>query len=788
MLHAVVGVGIVALGSRLGRRALLIGSLPSAVTLGWLSTKLDTVLDGGIVTESLTWAPRLGLSVDLRMDGFAALMVILVAGIGVAVFAYGMRYFSTTAEAVGRLAGLLTLFAGSMLGVVFADHLVVLYTCWELTSITSYLLIGNDHTSAKARAAALHALLLTAGGGLAMLGGFVVLAQATGTYRLSEILTAGPSGRAVDIALALVLLGIMTKSALYPFHSWLPGAMAAPTPVSAYLHSATMVKAGVYLLARLAPVFAVVAFWQPVLVTVGLVTMIGGGLRALRQTDLKLLLAFGTISQLGLMTLLFGLGTPDAVTAGCVLLLAHGCFKAALFMVVGILDHQTGTRDILELPPLDTRWRPLLAVAVMSAASMAGLPLLFGFVAKEAAFGAVLDAGLGPIWLVGGCLVAGTAITAGYSIRFVWGAFYRSRRHRPAEDDLPRPAPPSGAFLAPALAVAAPTVALGVAPGVLDGLITAAGQSLHTAAGSAHLLVWHGFNTPLALSALAVLVGLFLFVLREPVARALEVGDRFPDGGDAYLAALRAVNAAANRVTGFAQNGSLPVYTAVILLTAAVLPAAALFTDIPWSGWPDAAAEPGYLLVAGVIVGSALAAASTRRRVSAVLFLGVTGYGMAALFLLRGAPDLALTQVAIETLSTVMFVLVLRRLPDRFQRRSAVSLRGVRVFVAAVVAVSVFVFALVAGGNRVADPVSDEMVARSYTEGHGRNVVNVILVDFRALDTMGEITVLAAAAIGAVALARAGRGPSERVQRRGRRTPAAPEIKGPVTPTIGVDV
>jgi len=778
VLHAVVGVGIVAFGTRLGRRALLLGVLPSAVTLAWLATQLGTLLDGGVVTESLGWAPRLGLSIDLRLDGFAALMVILVAGIGVAVYAYGMRYFPPTAVAVGRLAGLLTLFAGSMLGVVLADHLIVLYTCWELTSITSYLLIGNDHTSAKARAAALHALLVTAGGGLAMLGGFVVLAQATGTYRLSEILAAAPSGRAVDIALVLVLVGVMTKSALYPFHGWLPGAMAAPTPVSAYLHSATMVKAGVYLLARLAPVFAVVGFWRPVLVTVGLVTMIGGGLRALRQTDLKLLLAFGTVSQLGFMALLFGLGTPGAVTAGCVLLLAHGFFKAALFMVVGILDRQTGTRDIHELPPLGRRWRPVLVVAVVSAASMAGLPALFGFVAKEAAYGALIDAGLGGTWFVVGCLVAASAITTAYSIRFVWGAFYRSRRDSPAGvGDSLQPAPPSVAFLAPAALVAVPTVALGVIPGVLDRLITAAGQSLHSAAGSVHLVVWHGINAALVLSTVAIVGGVVLFVLRNPVGRVLQVGDRLPDGGDAYLAGLRILNAAANRTTGFVQNGSLPIYTAVILLTAAALPVATLLADLPWPGWPEAAADPGHLLVACVIVGAALAAAVVRRRISAVLFLGVTGYGMAALFLIRGAPDLALTQVAIETLSTVMFVLVLRRLPDRFERRSAVSLRAVRVVIAAAVAAGVFVFALVASGNRVADPVSEEMVARAYPDGHGRNIVNVILVDFRALDTAGEITVLAAAAIGAVALARAGRRPPALRSSPSATAPPLPEIE-----------
>ena len=759
-LHAIFGFMIIAFGARLGRRAVLAAGVPSVVTLAWLGTRLSGVVDGQVAEESLAWAPGLGLNVDLRFDGLTAVMVVLIAGIGVAVFAYGYRYFSSETFALARLSGLLTLFAGSMLGVVFADHLLVLYTCWELTSITSYLLIGNDHTSPKARAAALHALLITGAGGLAMLAGFVVIADAAGTYRLHEVLERAPSGTSVNVALVLILVGVATKSAQYPFHGWLPGAMAAPTPISAYLHSATMVKAGIYLLAHLAPVFAVVGFWKPLVLTVGIVTMLAGGLRALRQTDLKLLLAFGTVSQLGLMTVLFGLGSPESVAAGCVLLLAHGFFKAALFMVVGILDHQTGTRDIDELPVLDERWRPLLVVSVISAASMAGLPAAFGFIAKEAAYAAVLDAGEGGTALILGLLVAGSAITTAYSLRFVWGAFFAARSRATAHDPQDH-RPASVPFLLPAAVLAAATAGLGVVPGLADGVVSAAGRSLHTSAEAVHLTVWHGFNLPLALSGVAVAGGVALFLLRRPLAAVLAAGSRIPDSGDVYLGFLRLMNATANRSTGLVQNGSLPVYTAVILVTVAGLPVAALAGDIPWNGWPAGGHEPGHVLVSVVIIGSALAATALRRRLSAIVLLGVTGYGMAALFLVRGAPDLALTQVAIETLTTVMFVLVLRKLPDRFERRSVLGLRVLRFGIAAVVAGAVFVLALLAGSNRVEERVSDQMIDRSYPDGHGRNVVNVILVDFRALDTAGEITVLAAAAIGAVALARAGRRPPE---------------------------
>ena len=316
----------------------------------WLVVRLPGVVDGDVLTSHVDWIPPLGVGFDLRLDGFAALMLVLVAGIGVLVVAYSARYFSAPTPRDGRLLGLLVLFAGAMVGLVLADDLLVLYGFWELTSVTSFLLIGHDHEQPKARAAALQALLITGAGALAMLAGFIILGQAAGTYRLSAILADPPDGGVVTVALVLILLGAFTKSAQMPFHSWLPGAMVAPTPVSTYLHSATMVKAGVYLVARFSPAFADVAMWRPVVVTVGVVTMIGGGLRALRQTDLKLLLAYGTVSQLGFMIAVFGWGTPTADVAGCIMLLAHGAFKAASFMVVGIVDHQRGTRDVRLLP------------------------------------------------------------------------------------------------------------------------------------------------------------------------------------------------------------------------------------------------------------------------------------------------------------------------------------------------------------------------------------------------------------------------------------------------------
>lgn len=759
LAHAVLGTAVLASGGRLGRRALLVGGLAPLATLVWVAARLPGVLDGEVVDESFSWVPDLGLVVDLRLDGFAALMTVLVAGIGVLVFAYGLSYFRTAEEGLGRLVGLLTLFAGSMLALVWADNLLVLYTAWELTSITSYFLIGNTYVEGRARAAALQALLITSFGALAMLGGFVLLGQQAGTFELSALLADPPRGHLVDAALVLVLLGACTKSAQYPFHSWLPGAMVAPTPVSAYLHSATMVKAGVYLVARFTPAFVDVGFWRPAVVTVGLLTMVAGGLRALRQTDLKLLLAYSTVSQLGFMFVMFGMGTDDAVVAGCALVLAHAVFKASLFMDVGIVDHQLGTREISLLPRLRPEWRPFLVVMAVGAAAMAGIPFTLGFVAKEEDFAALAD--LSPFGgaAVVALVVAGSMLTFAYSARLVWGLTGLPHRHGADEVDPGRQ--PRGSFLGPPALLAGLLVLFGVVPWLLDGFLTTAAEALDATVHAVHLAVWHGFDNAFWLSVATYAGGVLLFLLRRPVARLLAVGRHLPSGAGGYLAALRALLAVSDRVTGVVQSGSLPVYAGVILLTAVGLPALALLADGVTVDLPAVVGDRAEVVIAAVLLGSAIGASAVRRRFAAAILLGSVGYGMAALFVLRDAPDLALTQAAIETLSLVLFVLVLRRLPDRFERASGALGRGLRVAISACVGLVVFVLALVAAGERLTPPVSDEMVAMAYPEGHGRNVVNVILVDFRGFDTLGEITVLAAAAIGAVALARAGRRPGE---------------------------
>jgi multicomponent Na+:H+ antiporter subunit A len=735
---------------------LLLAAAPMLVAVAALVARAPEVVDGEVLTESWTWVEGLGLTVDLRLDGFGLLMALLVSGIGLLVAVYAVGYFGHHASGLGRLSGPLVLFAGAMLGLVLADHLLVLYVCWELTSVTSYLLIGWDDRNASSRGAALQAIIVTGAGGLCLLGGLVLLGQSAGTYRLSELLADPPSGTTVSVALVLVLLGALTKSAQVPFSFWLPGAMAAPTPISAYLHSATMVKAGVYLVARLAPAFADVGVWRPVVVVVGLATMLVGGLRALVQHDLKLLLAHGTVSQLGFLVVLFGIGLPEATAAGVALLLAHALFKAALFMVVGIVDHQAHTRDLRALRGLGPGWWPVLGVAVASAASMAAVPLLFGFIAKEKAYDALLH---GPGWagvtLV--VVVAGSVLTVGYSARFVWGLLATDK---PAVPDVPgssapvtsAPPPPTG-FALPAQVLTVPTVVLGVLPFLADGIVGAAAAALDPAVGDVHLKLWHGLNAALALSALTLGLGATVFLVG---GRLAETAARLPllaPSSVGFARSLRALNRVADRTTSVVQSGSLPAYLGIIVLVVALVPALAFAADPSWSGWPPLVDRPAHLAVSVLVVAGAAAAAALRRRFAAVLALGVVGYAMALLFVVEGAPDLALTQFAIETLSVVLFVLVLRFLPDRFEPSRLPRRRAVRLGVAAVVGVTVTAATLVATGSRTSEPIAAGFVERSVPEGGGRNVVNVILVDFRALDTMGEITVLLVAAVGSLTLA-----------------------------------
>ena len=758
-LHALAAVVAAVAPRRLGSKVFLVAGVAPLVSFLACMAVAGDVLQGEPVVEERAWVPGLGLTIDLRLDAFALLMTILVSGIGTLIFFFAAWYFSPK-PGLNRFASSLTAFAGAMLGLVLSDHVLLVYVFWELTSITSYLLIGWDDENGAARSSALQALLVTGAGGLVMLGGLVLLGQQGGTYRLSELLADPPSGTVVGAALALVLVGAITKSAQVPFHFWLPGAMAAPTPASAYLHSATMVKAGVYLIARFAPAFApIVGWWRPVVVLLGVATMILGGYRALRQHDLKLLLAFGTVSQLGFMVALFGAGRPELTAAGTVLLLAHGFFKAALFMIVGVVDHQAHSRDIRRLSGMGRRMPLVAAAAVLATASMAGVPPLLGFISKEVAYEALLHADLGAIaGITAAGVVLGSMLTFAYGARFLWGAFATKELRGFGEFvDTDAVKPPAPAFFAPAFALAAMGLIAGVVPAAVSKVVVEAAHALDPQVEVHYLSLWHGLTIELALSAVTVLAGVAIFVGRVRVERVQERLSFVPSAATAYSWSLRSLLRGADRVTGFVQNGSLPVYLGVILLTLLVVPGSSLVraVEIPSDAVVAATWLQAFTSV-GVIVAAFLVATASRRFVG-VLFLGAAGYGVAVLFVIQGAPDLALTQVLVETLSLVVYVLVLRNLPERFDRIHLRLSFGLRLGVSLAVGLFVGAFALAASGARTHETISGEFLARALPEGGGRNVVNVIIVDFRGFDTFGEITVLAVAALGVASLLIAGR-------------------------------
>jgi multicomponent Na+:H+ antiporter subunit A len=757
-LHGVVALVVALVGERLGRRAFLLAGVAPFVTFLYLAFEASGVIDGEIIVQTFEWVPQLGFDLDLRLDGMGLLMAGLVAGIGTLIFVYSRWYFAPR-SGLGRAASLLVAFAGSMLGLVLADNLLAVYLFWELTSVTSFLLIGFEDEKPTARSAALQAFLVTGTGGLAMLGGFVLLAQSAGTWTLSEILADPPSDTRAAVALALILLGAFTKSAQFPFHFWLPGAMAAPTPISAYLHSATMVKAGVYLIARLAPAFApLIVFWRPVVIGVGVVTMLVGGVRALKQHDLKLLLAHGTVSQLGFMVVLVGAGVPELTFAGCAVILGHALFKASLFMVVGVVDHQTHTRDIRRLHDLRVLMPATFVVAVIGVASMAGIAPLLGFVSKESAYEGLLDLATQPGWVAAfGGVFLGSVLTFAYGARFLWGGFGpgQSGPGEAIEAITEDVKPPSWPFLAPAALLAALTVIFGVFAWMPNTIVSEAAGSLADGADGLELLLWHGLTGALLASVVTVGFGAVVFLRRQGIERWQD-RVRPPGMADAYQWALRSLLHSADRVTGLVQSGSLPVYIAIILFTAIALPLSGMVGE-SFEITTQLAESPLQVFVVVAVVIAAVAMAVTRRRFAAVLMLGAVGFGVAVLFVIQGAPDLALTQLLIETLALVMFVLVLRHLPEQFDRIPWRLAIAPRIAIALGVGAFVTVFALITATARTAPPVSEDQIAQAYPEAGGRNVVNVILTDFRALDTLGEITVLLVAGLGIATLVRAGR-------------------------------
>ncbi|MGW3087211.1 Na+/H+ antiporter subunit A [Streptomyces sp. NPDC001108] len=731
----------------LGRRAFVVLALPPAATTVWAATQWDTAVSGSAVTWSWRWMPAYDVTVVLRLDALGELMVLLAAGVGTLVLLYCASYFTDTTPRLAGFAGNLLAFAGAMLALVLADDLISLYVFWELTTVFSYLLIGYDSERKHSRRSALQALTVTTLGGLAMLVGFLMIGRATGTYRISAILTHPPAATwTVSVAVVLILCGALSKSAIWPFSLWLPNAMAAPTPVSAYLHAAAMVKAGVYLVARLAPGFADVPVWRPVVLVLGAATMLLGGWRALRLHDLKLVLAYGTVSQLGFLTLLAGAGDRNTALAAAAMILGHALFKAPLFLVTGIVDHAAGTRDLRRLSGVGRSLPHVCVVAVLAAASMAALPPLLGFAAKEAAFTALLEGTTADRWALG-FTVAGSALTVAYTVRFVWGAFAR----KPGVDDTPvhRVGP---AFLAPPALLALCGLVFGPGIGWLDPLFAACADAFGPAAHLYHLALWHGFETALLLSAVALAAGALLFLGRTTVTR-LSRRIAWPTADNVFGHLLLGLERFSLQLTGFVQRGSLSVYLATTLLVMLAGQLTVLGVDQPWRQAlaPRLWDVPLQGAVAVLTCAAALMCLTVRRRMKAVVLAGLTGYGAALLFVVQGGPDLALTQFCMETVSMIVFVLVLRRMPVHFQETVSPWRRAARIPVALAAAATLGVVVWVAAAARTASPAGAAMVEE--VAHHGlKDVVATILVDLRSWDTMGESAVLAAAAIGVTSL------------------------------------
>ncbi|WP_406384580.1 Na+/H+ antiporter subunit A [Streptomyces sp. NBC_01618] len=762
----------------LGTRAFVVLALPPAAATVWAATQWNTAASGGSVTWSWRWMPAYDVTVDLRLDALAELMVLLAAGIGTLVLLYCASYFTDATLHLAGFAGNLLAFAGAMLALVLADDLISLYVFWELTTVFSYLLIGYDSEQKHSRRCALQALTVTTLGGLAMFVGFLMIGQSAGTYRISAILAdPPPTSLAVSVAVVLILCGALSKSAIWPFSLWLPNAMAAPTPVSAYLHAAAMVKAGVYLVARLAPGFADVPVWRPVVIVLGAATMLLGGWRALRLNDLKLVLAYGTVSQLGFLTLLAGVGTRDTALAAAVMILGHALFKAPLFLVTGIVDHAAGTRDLRRLSGVGRALPHVCAVAVLAAASMAALPPLLGFAAKEAAFEALLHGDTADRWALGST-VAGSALTVAYTVRFVWGAFAR----KPGVEDTPvhRVGP---WFLAPPAVLAVCGLVLGPGVGWTDRLLGAYADAFPPSAHPYRLSLWHGFGTALLLSAAAVAGGVLLFAARTTVTR-LSRRIAWPTADSVFGHLLLGLERLSLQLTGFVQRGSLSVYLATTLLVMLAGQLTVLGVDRPWHGAavPKIWDFPLQGAIAVLTCAAALLCLTVSRRMKAVVLAGLTGYGAALLFVVQGGPDLALTQFCVETVSMIVFVLVLRRMPVHFQESVSSRRRAVRIPVALAAAATLGVVVWVAAAARTAKPAGAAMVEE--TAHHGlKDVVATILVDLRAWDTMGESAVLAAAAIGVTSLIylhRRAEDPSLREETRGRTawSLTAPEMTG----------
>lgn len=763
------------LTARLGAAAAWLLALAPALAFAHFAGFWPEIAGGDRVTGGYAWVPSLNLSFSWFLDGLSLTFALLITGIGTLIVLYAGGYMKGHPQQ-GRFIGFILLFMGAMLGLVVSDSFLMLFVFWELTSITSFLLIGFDHTREASRRAALQALVVTGGGGLILLAGMIFIWNITGVSQLSLLLSTGDALRESPFylaALILVLGGAFTKSAQFPFHFWLPNAMEAPTPVSAYLHSATMVKAGVYLLMRLNPVMGETPAWEILLPFFGGITLLVGSVLAVRQTDLKLMLAYTTVASLGLLVMLTGFDTEHAVEAAVLYLVAHSLFKGALFMVAGAIDHESGTRDIRKLGGLGKLMPITFAAAILSGISMAGLPPLFGFLAKEEIYYAL--AGTSPRAI----LFTAVAVI-GNALMFVIAFAVGLKPFIGQEGETPK-----HAHEGPVLLWIGPlTLAvLSLAGGLFSGLAHRFVSSPMASAVDGEVqtitisLIPH-IGAALALSVLTVVIGIVLYLgldrLRSAVDRMVTGLGISPDRGfDHFVAGLVRLSTAVTRVV---QNGRLETYiTASFVFVAIVL----LVTPFVYGELPARFSLPTEfdlheMAILSIAVIGVIAVLTARDRLTAIVCLGIQGFAVAVIFLLYGAPDLSFTQFMVETLSVVILALVMTRLklsPSDHRSALARLLDGTL----AIACGLGFGLMLVASTSGPFDGSLSAFFAEySKIIAHGANVVNVIIVDFRGVDTLGEIAVVMITGLSILALIRIRVGGA----------PAAPAMAAPVEPSV----
>jgi len=714
---------------------------PTALAFIMLLILAPSVMRGEVHQAELAWLPQLGLSASFFLDGLGLLFALMITGVGLLITLYA-RFYLSGDDPMGQFYTYLLLFQGAMLGIVLSDNILLLLIFWELTSLSSFLLIGYWKHLPEGRQGARMALTVTGAGGLAMIGGMLILGNIVGSYNLTDILQAGDLIKASEWylpALILILIGAFTKSAQFPFHFWLPHAMAAPTPVSAYLHSATMVKAGVFLMARMWPALAGTDAWFYIVATVGLITMVLGALIALFKDDLKALLAFSTVSHLGLLTMLLGFGTQAAAVAAVFHIINHLTFKAALFMTAGIVDHEAHTRDIKRLGGLRHLMPITFLIGTAAALSMAGIPLFNGFLSKEMMLEEASHTDwFGSHYAVPVLATLGALLSVAYSLRFISHVFLG-----PVRDDYPHKPhdPPFGMWAAPALLVVL-VIAIGVAPFLAEGIVTAAANAVTGADLHPHLKIWHGVTPALWMSVIAVVGGAILLSLHRPLDRAWIAAPR-PEAKAIFDGLMASIVAFARRFTEVTHTGAISRYLAIFTVAAVIM------GWIAYSGSGLSAPTRGLLPVPPVIaVGWVMLIAATmfvvgmhHHRFRALIVIGIIGLSISAGFAYLSAPDLALTQISVETVTILLLLLALHFLPKTTPKESPIGLklRDGAIALAAGGGVGALAYAFML---RDIDTISDYHIANSYEGGGGTNVVNVILVDFRGYDTFGEIIVL----------------------------------------------